>query len=31
MGIEICFYDGMDDYAKMWLQLLFPLYLILNA
>ena len=19
MGIEICFYDGMDEYAKMWL------------
>ena len=31
LGIEICFYNGMDDYAKMWLQLLFPLYLILIA
>ena len=31
MGIEMCFYNGMDDYAKMWLQLLFPLYLILIA
>ena len=31
MGIEMCFYDGMDDYAKMWLQLLFPLYLIIIA
>ena len=31
MGIQMCFYDGMDDYAKMWLQLLFPLYLIIIA
>ena len=31
MGIKMCFYDGMDDYAKMWLQLLFPLYLIVIA
>ena len=31
LGIETCFYNGMDDYAKMWLQLLFPLYLILIA
>ena len=31
MGIQTCFYDGMDDYAKMWLQLLFPLYLIFIA
>ena len=31
LGIEICFYNGMDDYANMWLQLLFPLYLILIA
>ena len=31
MGIEICFYNGMDDYAKMWLQLLFSLYLVLIA
>jgi len=22
--IETCFYNGMDDYAKMWLQLSFP-------
>ena len=27
----MCFYDRMDDYAKMWLQLLFPLYLIFIA
>ena len=26
-GFEICFYDGMDSYAKQWLQFGFPLYL----
>ena len=31
MGIKICFYNGMDDYAKMWLQLVYPLYLVLIA
>ena len=31
LGIETCFYDGMDGYAKMWLQLAFPSYLILIA
>ena len=31
LGIEICFYNGMDSYAKMWLQLVFPLYLIIIA
>ena len=31
LGIETCFYDGMDSYAKMWLQLFFPSYLIINA
>ena len=31
LGIKMCFYDGMDDYAKMWLQLLYPLYLIFIA
>ena len=31
LGIEICFYDGMDTYAKMWLQLFFPLYLLVIA
>ena len=29
LGIETCFYNGMDDYAKLWLQLVFPLYLFL--
>ena len=31
LGIEVCFYDGMDSYTKMWLQLFFPLYLIIIA
>jgi len=31
LGIETCFYNGMDSYAKMWLQLFFPLYLIMMA
>ena len=26
LGIETCFYDGMDAYAKTWLQFLFPIY-----
>ena len=29
LGIETCFYDGMDDYVKTWLQLAFPIYLFL--
>ena len=31
LGIPVCFYKGMDDYAKMWLQLAFPFYLIFIA
>ena len=31
LGIETCFYNGMDDYTKMWLQLMFPIYLIFIA
>ena len=31
LGIKTCFYNGMDDYVKMWLQLAFPLYLIMIA
>jgi len=31
LGIQICFYNGMDDYAKMWLQLAFSSYLIFIA
>lgn len=27
LGIETCFYDGMDAYAHTWLQFLFPMYL----
>ena len=27
LGIETCFYDGMDAYAKTWLQFIFPLYI----
>ena len=30
-GFQTCFYNGMDDYAKMWLQLAFPFYLIFIA
>ena len=31
VGIETCFYNGMDGYAKMFLQLFFPFYLIVIA
>ena len=31
LGIEMCYYNGMDSYAKMWLQLFFPFYLSLIA
>ena len=27
LGIQVCFYDGLDAYAKTWLQLIFPLYI----
>ena len=27
LGIETCFYDGMDAYAKTWFQFLFPIYI----
>ena len=26
LGIETCFYDGMDAYTKAWLQYAFPFY-----
>ena len=26
-GFEVCFYNGMDSYAKQWLQFAFPLYM----
>ena len=29
LGIETCFYDGMDIYSYSWLQFLFPFYLLL--
>ena len=29
LGIATCFYDGMDDYIKVWLNLAMPSYLIL--
>ena len=29
LGIETCFYDGMDGYTKMWLQLVFSSYLMI--
>ena len=28
LGIETCFYNGMDSYAKTWLQFVFPMSLI---
>ena len=31
LGIETCFYNGMDNYTKLWLQLFFPTYLIFIA
>ena len=27
LGIETCFYNGMDAYSKSWLQIVFPLYI----
>jgi hypothetical protein len=27
IGIETCFYDGLDAYTKTWLQFIFPLYI----
>ena len=31
LGIEMCFYNGMDGYIKILLQLFFPFYLIIVA
>ena len=31
LGIETCFYNGMDAYAKAWLQFVFPVYIWLIA
>ena len=27
LGIETCFWDGLDGYAKTWLQFVFPVYI----
>lgn len=27
LGIQMCFYNGMDTYAKVWLQFAFPIYI----
>ena len=27
MGIDVCFFDGLDTYTKTWLQLAFPVYI----
>jgi predicted outer membrane repeat protein len=27
LGIETCFYDGLNSYAKTWLQFVFPIYI----
>ena len=26
-GFSVCFFDGMDEYARTWLQFIFPLYI----
>ena len=31
LGIETCFYDGMDAYVETWLQFVFPVYIWLLA
>ena len=28
IGIDVCFFDGLDAYTKTWLQLAFPAYII---
>ena len=28
IGFDVCFFDGLDMYAKTWLQLAFPMYII---
>ena len=28
VGLEFCFYEGMGAYDKMWLQFVFPIYLV---
>ena len=29
IGFDTCFYEGMDTYVKTWLQLAFPIYIII--
>ena len=29
LGIDVCYFDGMDMYMKTWLQLAFPIYIII--
>ena len=29
IGIDVCFIDGLDAYSKTWLQIAFPLYIII--
>ena len=28
LGIDVCFFDGLDTYIKTWIQLAFPVYII---
>ena len=28
LGIDVCFFDGLDTYIKTWLQLAFPVYIV---
>ena len=28
VGVDVCFFDGLDAYTKTWLQLAFPVYII---
>lgn len=28
IGFDVCFFEGMDSYAKVWLELAFPVYII---
>jgi predicted outer membrane repeat protein len=28
IGIDVCFFDGLDAYTKTWLQLAFPVYIV---
>ena len=29
IGIDACFFEGMDTYSKVWIQFLFPVYIII--